>query len=135
VSTLSGLMRSKDGGQTWQKVLIPPGSLNHSICDVEFTKNGSIFATCGIFITGGIYFSNSGDSASWVKQTNGFPTSNIYRVELATAPSKDSVAYAVACNTTDNSISDIYRTIDQGHTWVALNYADTGSERFANRQA
>lgn len=135
VATLSGLMRSKDGGQTWQKVLIPPGSLNHSVCDVEFTKNGSIFATSGVFITGAIYFSETGDSASWVKQTNGFPTTGILRVELATAPSNDSVAYAVACNSSDNSISDIYKTVDKGNTWEALNYIDTGYQSFAHKQA
>ncbi|MFI5135019.1 MAG: WD40/YVTN/BNR-like repeat-containing protein, partial [Chitinophagales bacterium] len=46
VATLSsGLMRSQDGGQTWHRVLFPSGTLNHSICDVEFTKNGNVFAT------------------------------------------------------------------------------------------
>lgn len=135
VSTLSGLMRSKDGGQTWQKVLIAPGSYNHSICDVEFTKNGSIFAASGVFIAGAIYFSETGDSAAWVKQTNGFPTTGIYRVELATAPSNDNVAYAVACNTTDYNIKGIYKTLDKGNTWFQLNYIDTGKESFAHGQA
>lgn len=135
VATLSGLMRSKDGGQTWQKVLIAPGSLNHSICDVEFSKNGSIFAASGVFIAGGIYFSETGDSASWVKQTNGFPATGIYRVELATAPSNDSVAYAVACNTSDYNIKGLYKTINKGNTWFQLSYADTGKESFAHRQA
>ncbi|MEO5675041.1 MAG: T9SS type A sorting domain-containing protein [Chitinophagales bacterium] len=134
VATHAGLMRSKDGGQTWQPVLIPPGSLNHGICDVEFTRNGGIFATSGIFESGAIYYSDSGDSATWVKQTNGFPASGIYRVELATAPSNDSVAYAVACST-DYSIKDIYKTIDKGNTWTALNFPDIDSNRFANYQA
>jgi len=136
IATLSGgLMRSQDGGSTWHKVLFPSGNLNHSICDVEFTKNGGVFATTGIFQSGAIYYSDSGDSASWIKQTNGFPTSGIYRVELATAPSNDSIAYAVACNTTDYGIKGIYKTLDKGQTWTQLPTPGGNDTLFAHFQA
>ena len=56
-TSASGLMRSQDGGSSFNKVLHVPGSQNNSICDVEFTKNGSIFATTGIFQAGAVYYS------------------------------------------------------------------------------
>lgn len=130
----SGLMRSQDGGATFKKVLNVPGSQNNSICDVEFTKEGGIFATTGIFQAGAIYYSESGDSGTWIKQTNGFPTSGIYRVELATAPSNDSVAYAVACTTSTYGIKGFYKTIDKGNTWFSI--TDPGEDLlFAKKQA
>ena len=133
-TSASGLMRSQDGGASFKKVLHVPGSQNNSICDVEFTKNGSIFATTGIFQAGAVYFSETGDSGTWVKQTNGFPTSGIFRVEMATAPSNDSVAYAIAGNTTDYGIKGFYKTIDKGNTWFTI--PDPGGDlQFAKRQA
>lgn len=129
----SGLMRSIDSGATFKRVLNVPGSLNNSICDVEFTKNGGIFATTGIFQSGYVYYSDSGDSGTWTKQTIGFPT-GIYRVELATAPSNDSVAYAVACKTIDYSTKGFYKTTDKGNTWFSI--PDPGGDLlFAKQQA
>ncbi|MCY7408977.1 MAG: T9SS type A sorting domain-containing protein [Chitinophagales bacterium] len=134
VATLAaGLQRSKDGGLTWQKVLSPVG--NPGICDVEFTKNGGIFASVGIFAGGGIYYSENGDSATWVKQTNGFPTTGIYRVELATAASDDNVAYAVACKSSDYSINGIYKTVDKGNTWTQVSTPGGSDTMFAHFQA
>ncbi len=136
VATLyGGLQRSKDGGQTWQRVLQPPGTLNKGICDVEFTKNGNIFAASGIFTTGAIYYSETGDSASWVKISGGFPQSGIYRIELATAPSNDQVVYAVACNTTTYAIRGMYKSIDKGSSWEQLPFPGGNDTAFARFQA
>lgn len=133
-TSASGLMRSQDGGASFKKVLNVPGSQNNSICDVEFTKNGGIFATTGIFQTGAIYYSENGDSGTWVKQTNGFPTTGTFRVELATAPSNDSVAYVIAGNTTDYGIKGFYKTNDKGNTWFTI--PDPGGDLlFAKKQA
>jgi photosystem II stability/assembly factor-like uncharacterized protein len=130
----TGLMRSKDGGNSFQRVLNVPGAVNNSICDVEFTKNGGVFATTGIFQTGAIYYSESGDSGTWIKQFNGFPTSGILRVELATAPSNDSVAYAVACNNTDYAIKGFYKTTNKGNSWTTISNPG-GDLLFAKQQA
>ncbi|MGB3074232.1 MAG: T9SS type A sorting domain-containing protein [Chitinophagales bacterium] len=133
-TSASGLMRSQDGGASFKKVLHVPGVQNNSICDVEFTKSGGIFATTGIFQAGAIYYSATGDSGTWVKQTNGFPTAGIFRVELATAPSNDSVAYAIACTTSTYGISGFYKTIDKGNTWFTI--PDPGGDlTFAKKQA
>ena len=130
----AGLQRSTDGGTTWEKVLGAgiAGGANNSICDIELTASGSIFATNGIFEGGGIFFSNSGDSGTWVKQTNGFPTSGIYRVEIATAPSNDSIAYAIPIKT-NYRIEGVYVTLDKGDRWVKVN-SPGGDDRLAASQ-
>ncbi|MCS6991319.1 MAG: hypothetical protein NZL95_05605 [Chitinophagales bacterium] len=136
VATLyGGLQRSTDGGLTWQRVLNPPGSLNKGVCDVEITKNGNLFAATGIFVTGSIYYSETGDSGTWVKITGGFPQSGIYRIELATAPSNDNVIYAVACNTTTYAIQGMYKSVDKGASWIKLPLPGGIDTAFARFQA
>lgn len=136
VSTLyGGLQRSTDGGITWQRVLNPPGSLNKGVCDLEIAQDGSLFAATGIFVTGAIYYSASGDSGTWVKLTGGFPQSGIYRVELATAPSNSQVVYAAACNTTNYAIRGIYKSTDKGATWEQLPFPGGIDTAFARFQA
>ncbi len=140
-----GLMRSKDGGTTWHKVLgaSPYQASANSMCNIAFTKNGGIFCTGGIFQLGGIYYSPTGDSGTWTKQTNGFPSLGIYRVQIATAPSNDSVAYAVACSTASGYFDDesgfpikgIYKTTDLGKTWTTLPPPGGNVDYFAREQA
>ncbi|MCS6916940.1 MAG: hypothetical protein RMK52_09575 [Chitinophagales bacterium] len=136
VSTLyGGLQRSTDGGNTWQRVLNPPGTLNKGICDLEITQNGNLFAATGIFTNGAIYYSATGDSGTWTKITGGFPQSGIFRVELATAPSNDNVVYAVACNNTTYAIKGIYKTVDKGASWEELPLPGGIDTAFARFQA
>jgi photosystem II stability/assembly factor-like uncharacterized protein len=130
----SGLMRSQDGGNSWNRVLSVPGSLNNSVCDVEFTKNGGIFATTGIFQSGGVWYSETGDSGTWVKQTS-FPAAGSFRVELATAPSNDSVAYAVTCKSATYDITGVFKTVDKGQTWFELPTPGGNDTLFAHFQA
>jgi hypothetical protein len=118
VATKTGLYRSTDQGETFQKVLgAGAGSIKNSMCDIEFTSDGGVFVSIGIFETDGIYYSATGDSATYFKQTNGFPSSGIYRIELATAPSNPDVCYAIPCSTSQYKIKGIYKTIDRGTSW------------------
>ncbi len=130
-----GLQRSTDGGTTFEKVLgISAGAARNSVCDIELTADGGIFASIGIFETDGIYFSSTGDINTFEKQTNGFPTTNIFRIEMATAPSNPDVAYAVPCSATDYKIKGIWKTTDKGATWFEINRPDDNYE-FAAKQA
>lgn len=117
VATKSGMFRSQDGGTTFKKVLgAGAGSVRNTICDIEITSDGGVFAGIGIFETDGIYYSSNGDSATYTKQINGFPTSGIYNIELATAPSNPDVCYAIPCTTT-YKIKGVYKTTDRGLSW------------------
>lgn len=130
-----GLQRSTDGGTTFEKVLgISAGAARNSVCDIELTADGGIFASIGIFETDGIYFSPTGDINTFEKQINGFPTTNIFRIEMATAPSNPDVAYAVPCSATDYKIKGIWKTTDKGATWFEINRPDDNYE-FAAKQA
>lgn len=130
-----GLQRSTDGGETWEKVLaFGLGSVKNSICDIELTSDGGVFASIGIFETDGIYFSPTGDAGTFVKQTTGLPTSGYFRVDMATAPSNPDVAYSIYCNSTDYKVKGIYKTIDKGTTWTELNMPG-GDDQVAASQA
>jgi photosystem II stability/assembly factor-like uncharacterized protein len=134
VATRSGgVQRSQDGGLSWTQVLgSGNGSARNTACDLELTADGGVFAGIGIFDTDGIYYSDSGDPGTWTKQTNGFPGSGIWRVEIATAASNPDVAYAVPL-ATDYLIEGVYRTEDRGTTWTAIENPG-GDREFAARQ-
>jgi hypothetical protein len=69
VATYSGLMRSKDGGLSWEKVIgANHGASTDRCADIEITADGGIFATFGIQNTDGIYYSDNGDEGSWSKE-------------------------------------------------------------------
>lgn len=136
VATRSGgLQRSVDGGNTWQKVLgYGAGALRNSICDIELTADGGIFAAIGIFETDGIYFSPSGDPGTFVKQTNGLPVTGYFRIEMATAPSDPNIAYSIFCNSVDYRVKGVFKTTNKGATWFEINTPENNYE-FAARQA
>lgn len=130
----AGIQRSSDHGETWEQVLgSGNGSVRNSVCDLELTADGGVFAGIGIFETDGLYYSPNGDPGTWTKQTNGFPGTGIWRIEIATAPSNPDVAYAVPLST-DGLIDGVYRTADRGNTWTAVNNPG-GDRNFAASQA
>lgn len=130
-----GLQRSTDGGASFQKVLgFGVGSTRNSVCDIELTADGGVFAAIGIFETDGIYFSPSGDAGTFVKQTTGLPATGYFRIEMATAPSDANVAYSIFCNSSDYKVRGVYKTTDKGATWFAINTPDNNLD-FAAKQA
>ncbi|MDF1672143.1 MAG: PKD domain-containing protein [Vicingaceae bacterium] len=120
----SGVQRSQNGGTTWSKVLGSGlGASSNRSADLEIASDGTIFAAIGlIFSTDGVYSSTTGNSGSWSKLntgSNGFPSSNIQRIEIACAPSNANVIYAIVQDN-GSAIDGLYRSSDKGANWSSL---------------
>ncbi|MFY0643075.1 MAG: T9SS type A sorting domain-containing protein [Bacteroidia bacterium] len=131
VATTRGLMRSENGGSSWEYVLGANNGSDRDACtDIEIAENGDLFASMGIFNaqagqgSDGIYYSSTGDSGSWEKRMNGFSLSAYARIEIACAPSDSNVIYAIPernpVGGNRNFIDGIYRSNNQGLNWFAL---------------
>ncbi len=128
----NGVQRSQDGGTSWTAVLngSDPNANTSRAADLEIGADNTIYASLGIFSEGDIFRSTTGNSGSWTHLTgggNGFPTSGINRIELATAPSNANVLYAIS--TSGTVVEGIYSSVDQGSNWSSEalpNDADTG---------
>jgi len=134
-----GLMRSTDGGATWDRVLcttsVPTSSITNRCADIEFTANNSIAVSMGIGNTDGIYISNTGNIGDWTPINNGIPA-NRQRIELATAPSDANIIYAAIEDDAD-SLLGVFKTIDTGLNWtqVATPMKPNGTEIYTGHQA
>ena len=123
-ATQTGLMRSPDGGTTWSQVL---SSSNTAVtasarngCDIEVSKNGDIYVAMGVlYDNGGIYLSpagaTAGDASTWLNITpnatgvisNPVASRIWQRIKLASAPSDNTVLYAVCQDPTTNFCASI----------------------------
>ncbi len=126
-ATRSGLWRSQNGGSTWTAVLsttVVPATTTARVADIEIAADNTLFVAMGIFSTDGIYRSTTGDAGSWAKLNAlagaGLPTTGYQRIELACAPSDANRVYALFQATTNNSLLNIYRSMDKGNTWVPM---------------
>lgn len=138
VATLyGGLMRSKDDGQTWESVLgqTTGNAGTDRIADIEITADGHLLVALGVWVTDGIYFSETGDATDWEIRMNGI-TGNYMRIEMATAPSDSGRAYAITCNPSDGyRIGGIFRTDDKGLNWTEVSMPGNDPDVLAKRQA
>jgi PKD repeat protein len=118
-----GVMRSTDGGTSFTKVLgstVPIGASN-PISDLEIGADGTIYAGIGIFTSGSVWKSTSGNANTWTKLnngTNGFPTSGFERVEIAVAPNDSNVLYAITQDASTNGLYNIYYSANKGTSWT-----------------
>lgn len=130
-----GVMRSSDGGTTWQQVI---GTLKAQLCDsaynyygadLEIAANGDLYATTG-FGNGGelnrlgrIFRSDAAVNGTSVGAVNTWkditPPGNWKRIDIACAPSNPAVVYALLQGTGDG-IGAIQKTTDFGATWTDL---------------
>ena len=101
-----GIFRSRDGGQSWQKVL---GDDNVGAVEVVIDPSNSSVVYAGLWATrrppwftyaptngpgGGIFKSTDGGS-TWTQLTNGLPKTEIGRIGIAIAPANPNRIYAV----------------------------------------
>ncbi|MBR9859495.1 T9SS type A sorting domain-containing protein [bacterium] len=130
----NGLMRSQDGGNTWESVLgFDNGAETERAADLEIGADGTIYVSFGIFTRDGIYRSESGNAGEWTKIMNGLPNLNINRIEFATAPSDENRLYAVPVRTSDRKIDSVYRSDDKGDNWYTVSLPG-GDRDFAAEQ-
>lgn len=113
LGTRSGVYKSRDGGDTWEKVLgnVPPLLAGENVWKIERANDGVLY----VAVSGAVYRSaGNGDRGTWARVTGGdFPS--ISRTEIAVAPSNSNVVYLVGQQ--GNVASAIYKTEDGGTTW------------------
>ncbi len=130
-----GLYRSTDGGSSFQKILgASLWATNNTITDIEIAANGYLYAAIGLYQSDGIYMSpDQGDS--WMKLTNGLPSSDLGRIELACAPSNDSYIYAMINSLSTDDCLGIYRSTNGGDNWIEMdNPIMYGNQNFLRQQ-
>lgn len=121
-----GLRRSTDKGSTWDIVLNTATSGNSTLsnraADIEFGADNTIYVTFGVFSTGEVWKSSTGDEGDWEKintGSNGFPNNNIQRIELATAPSDAGTLYAMVQGG-GRKVTGLYKTTNKGNNWSSI---------------
>lgn len=113
-ATKTGLMYTTDGGTTWTAVSgISPTDNGKESRDVKVTTDGVVFAE----INKKCYRSIDGTTYQLISGTNGFPATNIKRIEFGVTPQDPNYVYAAIANSGDG-LRGIYRSIDAGITWT-----------------
>lgn len=134
-----GIQKSTDGGSSWSDVLsFSTGANTNLAADLEIGADNTIYASMGIFSTDGVYSSTTGNSGSWTQLNtgaNGFPTSGIRRIELATAPSDANTIYALVQGS-GLTIGNLYKSTDKGANWSTITTpTNLDGNSFAKSQA
>ena len=117
--TLKGLYRTTNGGLSWTQISLTPASLNSvMVSDVKWSNDGkNIFAS---FVSGTLVKSNDGGT-TWTTVTSansGYSTTS-GRIELAIAPSKSNVVYALQASAA-GATKGLYQSGDGGNTWITV---------------
>jgi len=129
----NGIMRSTDGGDTWEKVLGQSvGAIQNTGADIEFTADGDIVVSIGIFNSDGVYISSTGNEGSWNKIFDSSPN-NAHRIEIATAPSNANVIYIVTVNS-DRIVGGIFKSEDKGQNWQTMSLPGGDRTSLASNQ-
>ncbi len=130
--TNKGVLRSTDGGATWTNTTPALGiTTGDPICwDIAWTGGSNFVATfsdrLGSYTnTGQVWYTSDG-GATWTKSTGMTFSAGLWRISLGAAPSNLQVMYAMASKPLASGAietADIFKSLDGGHTWTALNIA------------
>jgi len=117
-----GVFRSKDGGETWEKVLY--GGERHGVSDmdIDFQNPNILYAALWHFerkpwtftsgdSEGGVYKSTDGGN-TWKKLKRGLPTL-VGRIGVKVSKSNPNVAYVI----TESQEGTLYRSDDRGESF------------------
>jgi photosystem II stability/assembly factor-like uncharacterized protein len=112
-ATNAGIMRSADGGRSWQRTLSNNTSDDLlAQAHVVVTRTGVVYASICALGRRGMF--RSPDGINWTDISPGdltlpttLPNANLARIVLAPAPSNESVAYAVVYTAEQNPFSPV----------------------------
>lgn len=117
-----GVYRSKDAGQSWERVVIT----SRPCQDLEVFPDGSVMVTIQ---NQGIYKSPNGDDGSWTLLGNGAPSgSSNGRIELAYCETQPQTVYAAVSNNSNTGLNGVYRSNDGGNSWAKTAKSPTQSD-------
>lgn len=113
-ATNGGLYYTLDGGDNWNAVQgIGSADNNRPSRDVKISTEGLVVAE----INKKFYRSTNGVDFQLGSGVNGFPATNVRRIEFAISPQDPKYVYAAIANSSDG-LRGIYRSIDGGVNWT-----------------
>ena len=133
-----GVYRTKDGGQTWEKILyineetgvgdmvVDPANPNKLIVAMwEHGRKPWTFNSGGP--GSGLHVTYDGGD-SWERRTSkdGLPKGDLGRIGLAIAPSKTNIVYALV----EAKVNALYKSTDGGHKWSKVSDKNIGNRPF-----
>ena len=117
-TSVGGLLRSQDGGNSWEKVLGTSlsGASSNTFYDFTFNTVNQTFYTSN---ANSVFKSTTGNRGDWVNigtAKPGFPT-NLVRTELAVCAADPDVMYVLG--SIGGSASNTYVSNNGGESWVS----------------
>ncbi len=134
-TSIGGVRRSKDGGETWEKVLGTSlsGASNNNFYDFTYNEINQTFYASN---ANSIFKSLNGDRGDWNNigtSQPGFPN-NLVRVEMAVCYSNPDAIYVLG--SVNGSASDTYVSNDGGASWTTRQApGNSPGDDFTNGQA
>ncbi len=122
-----GIFRSKDGGQTWEKILFVDQQTGASDLSMDPTTPRILYAGMwqvnltpwGIYSRGpgsGLYKSTNGGD-NWVKLTEGLPKKTMGRIGIAVSSVKPDRVFSII----EAEDGGLFRSENGGKTWLLIN--------------
>lgn len=132
-ATNAGLRFTPDGGTTWFMATdADDNELSERATGVKVGSDGTLMAA----VDNKVYISKSGSADDFVNRSTGdsvsLPTSNVFKPEIAIAPSDPNVMYVALINSTGTH-AGIYRSADKGDTWQVILPATNAINIFQGR--
>jgi photosystem II stability/assembly factor-like uncharacterized protein len=132
-----GVFRTKDGGETWEKVLYVDENTGASDITINPDNPNILYAGMWEFRRKPYYFNSGGPGSglyksedggdTWAELANGLPDAEKGRIAVAVSPVKTDMVYAVI-EAADKQ-GGLYRSDDDGKSWERVNKTEAVLER------